>query len=215
MPAVGEVSFELERFEWAADDRLEVVGRWNGIRGRRILRPALTVDAGGGPQRLLGNPTSGEPWSASFAWSGDDIAGAELESGRTLVVELPPPRRRRRRSGVSAESDLRSQLEELRATVAELRAERALTPSPGELRAVTEDRDRLAGEVERLSSAAPDVDPEGEADRRRLAAELETARAGADRLGAVEAERDRLAAELLDVRADLERVGVLEAELAA
>ena len=24
MPPVGEVSFELERFEWTADDRLEV-----------------------------------------------------------------------------------------------------------------------------------------------------------------------------------------------
>ena len=36
MPPVEEVSFELERFEWTADDRLEVVGRWNGVRGRRI-----------------------------------------------------------------------------------------------------------------------------------------------------------------------------------
>ena len=27
MPPVGEVSFELERFEWTADDRLEVVGK--------------------------------------------------------------------------------------------------------------------------------------------------------------------------------------------
>ena len=56
MPAAGDVSFELERFEWTADDRLEVVGRWNGVRGRRLLRPALTVDAGGRRQRVTGTP---------------------------------------------------------------------------------------------------------------------------------------------------------------
>ena len=54
MAPVEEVSFELERFEWTADDRLEVVGRWNGVRGRRISRPALTVEAGGRRTRLSG-----------------------------------------------------------------------------------------------------------------------------------------------------------------
>ena len=131
MTPVGEVSFELERFEWTADDRLEVVGRWNGVRGRRISRPALTVDAGGRRQRVSGTQISNgdpdEPWRASFDWdaSRGDIAGAELEIGRSLVVELPPPRRRRRRSAVGAEGDLRAQVEELRGMVAELRAERA------------------------------------------------------------------------------------------
>ena len=47
MPAVEDVSFELERFEWTADDTLEVVGRWNGVSGRRMARPALTIEAGG------------------------------------------------------------------------------------------------------------------------------------------------------------------------
>src|ERR1700754_1924691 len=115
MPAVGEVSFELERFEWTSDNRLEVVGRWNGVRGRRISRPALTVEAGGRRQRLSGSQESDEPWTASFAWSGEDIAGAELEIGRSLVVELPPPRRRRRRSGATAEHDLRLQIDTPRA----------------------------------------------------------------------------------------------------
>jgi chromosome segregation ATPase len=188
MPAVGEVSFELERFEWTADDRLEVVGRWNGVRGRRISRPALTVDAGGRRQRLSGSQESEEPWTASFPWSGDDIAGAELEIGRTLVVELPPPRRRRRRSGASAESDLRAQLDELRATVAELRAERAAAPSAAALTAVEAERDRLAAELETRGGDAV------AAERDRLAAELEVR--GRDELEAVTAERDRLAAEL-------------------
>jgi hypothetical protein len=182
MPPVGEVSFELERFEWTADDQLEVVGRWNGVRGRRIGRPALTVDAGGRRQRVTGTQISGpdEPWRASFDWDGDrgEIAGAELEIGRSLVVELPPPRRRRRRGAASAESELRAQVDELRAMVASLQAGR---PSdPGEVEALRADADRL---------------PEVEAERDRLAAELEAA-AEPDRLAEVEAERDRLAAEL-------------------
>src|SRR4030095_10594674 len=93
-------------------------------------------------QRVSATWEPDEPWPASFPWSGDDIAGAELEIGRTLVVELPPPRRRRPRSGASAESDLRVQLDELRATVAQLRAERA------PLAAVEAERDRLAAELE-------------------------------------------------------------------
>ena len=127
MPAVEDVSFELERFEWTGDDTLEVVGRWNGVRGRRMARPALTIEAGGRRHRVTGSADAeADPWRASFDWDGSrgDIAGAELELGRSLVVELPPPRRRRRRRGATAELDLRVQLDELRATVAELTAER-------------------------------------------------------------------------------------------
>ena len=126
MPPVDEVSFELERFEWTADDRLEVVGRWIGVRGRRMTRPALTVEADGRRHRLSGTAEVDDDsqWRASFAWDGSrgDIDSAELELGRSLVVELPPPRRRRRRSAaVAAEDDLRAQVAELSATIAELR----------------------------------------------------------------------------------------------
>ena len=43
MPDAEDVSFELERFEWTTDDQLVVVGRWNGVSGRRLLRPAITA----------------------------------------------------------------------------------------------------------------------------------------------------------------------------
>src|SRR5918997_2555271 len=173
MAPVEEVSFELERFEWTADDRLEVVGRWNGVRGRRIARPALTVDAGGRRQRVSGTQLSNggpdEPWRASFDWdaSRGDVAGAELEIGRSLVVELPPPRRRRRRSAVGAEGDLRAQVEELRAMVAELRAERAAvradaTDAHEQRSSVEAERDELAREVERLSARAGGPDAQRE-----------------------------------------------------
>ena len=189
MTPVGEVSFELERFEWTADDRLEVVGRWNGVRGRRIARPALTVDTGDRRQRVSGSQISDngpdEPWRASFDWdpSRGDPTGAELEIGRSLVVELPAPRRRRRRSAVGAENDLRAQVDELRGMVAELRGERAAAHAD-------------ATDAHELRSSV-------EAERDRLAAELEAARgegADAERLAAVEAERDRLAAELEGAR---------------
>ena len=148
MAPVEEVSFELERFEWTADDRLVVVGRWNGVRGRRISRPVLTVDAGGRRRRVSGSQEAdGDAWRASFPWDGvqGDIAGAELEIGRNLVVELPPPRRRRRRAAASpSEDDLRAQVEELRSMVADLRAERVA------LRADAAEAERLTGEIEAL-----------------------------------------------------------------
>ncbi len=92
-----------------------------------------------------------------------DIAGAELEIGRSLVVELPPPRRRRRRSAVGAEGDLRAQVDELRGMVAELRAERAAAPD------ACARSSRCARTRRRRTSCVSSV----EAERDRLAAELE------------------------------------------
>src|ERR1043165_9111877 len=40
------VSFEVERFEWVDAGRLEVSGRWYGLRGHRFVRPVLVVQAG-------------------------------------------------------------------------------------------------------------------------------------------------------------------------
>ena len=100
MPPAREVAFELERFAWDGASRLEVVGRWSGLRGRRLARPVLTVQAGGRRHRLpaLPEPPAGTddadaPWRAAFAWERDpgEIAAAELEVGRSLVVDLPVP----------------------------------------------------------------------------------------------------------------------------
>ena len=41
--APEEVTFEVERFDWVDDARLEVLGRWSGVRGLRFVRPVLTV----------------------------------------------------------------------------------------------------------------------------------------------------------------------------
>ena len=221
MPPVGEVSFELERFEWTADDRLEVVGRWNGVRGRRIARPALTVDAGGRRQRLSGSQISDgdpdEPWRASFDWDGarGDIAGAELEIGRTWSSSC------RRRAGagaaapVGAESDLRAQVDELRGDGRRPRRPSA-RPRSGSAEARRGPRARAGVAARARRRATTGVAPsEAERDRSRRARALRADAAGssaerlarpprrgrvaaelADGARSAEAERDRLAAEL-------------------
>src|SRR5918999_2312548 len=93
------VSFEVERFAWA-DGRLEITGRWYGIRGRRFLRPTLDVEVDGAPRRMLAvlehkpwAADDGEEWVAAFDWTGEpvELAVAELAVAPELAVELPPP----------------------------------------------------------------------------------------------------------------------------
>ncbi len=219
MTSAHEVSFELERFEWTADDRLEVLGRWNGLRGRP-RRPALTVDSGGRRHRLPGTLVSDDPWRATFPWDGGEVMGAELEMGRTLVVELPPPRRRRRRTASGAEAELRAQVEELRAMVADLRAERAAAPSAQDTDALAAAAERhqreasgLRDEIALLRSAEAARDDAlaaaaavaGERDEARAAAEAAAAERddAESRAAAAHAERDEALAAAEAARAEL------------
>jgi|GEM_PF-3877020 len=126
MSAARDVSFDLERFGWTEEGQLEVVGRWSGLRGRRSPHAALHV-AGRriAPAAGVEPPVAGEPWRALFPWPGGAAAidGAELELGRTIVVDLPAPRRRRRRVPSTAEVHaLRNERETHEREVAELRA---------------------------------------------------------------------------------------------
>ena len=111
--ATEQTGFELERFQWSGADRLEVEGRWFGVRGRRFVRPVLTVQVRGRRRRLLAvlehkpwQAEETESWIAAFPWEGsrDDVGEAELEVG-ALTVDLPPPggSQRRRHRPASAE----------------------------------------------------------------------------------------------------------------
>ena len=104
MPAVTspapDATFQVERVEWTSHDRLEVVGRWFGVRGRRFLRPMLEVEVNGFRRRMLAllehkpwAADEGQEWIAAFAWEGRLIepAVAELAVGPNLVVPLPSP----------------------------------------------------------------------------------------------------------------------------
>ena len=90
--------FEVDRFD-LVEDRIELAGRWSGVRGLRFMRPTLTLPVAGRRTRLLAaldhkpwSPDDGE-WLASFPWDGGpvEIEGAELSVSRTLVVDLPAP----------------------------------------------------------------------------------------------------------------------------
>ena len=148
------MSFELERFEWAAGERLELSGRWFGVRGRRFLRPTLELDVAGQTQRLLATlehkpwaPEEGDEWVAAFEWTGGP---AEIESVRLVVgpdatVELSPPRgsaNGRPRSGARGDGGGRRKLAEARAEVKRVRAE-----LERERDAALAERDKLAAEL--------------------------------------------------------------------
>ena len=104
MPAAPDISFELERFGWAKPDRLEVEGTWHGLR-RRLPRATLVIEVDGQRRRLRALPETGkdspEHWLAAFPWEGEmpKLAGAELEVGRGIVVDLPRPRSYKARGG--------------------------------------------------------------------------------------------------------------------
>ncbi|MDP9294709.1 MAG: hypothetical protein M3O90_09870, partial [Actinomycetota bacterium] len=74
MPAPPDVSFELERFGWVSDDRLEIAGRWHGVR-RKLPRATLVVEVGGRSRRLRALPGTAEStpdrWQAVFPWEGE------------------------------------------------------------------------------------------------------------------------------------------------
>ena len=60
-----------------SDDRLEVTGRWFGVRGRRFMRPTLHVRVDGRRRRLIAvldhKPWAADTedtWTAAFAWRG-------------------------------------------------------------------------------------------------------------------------------------------------
>jgi hypothetical protein len=193
MPEVGEVAFELERFGWSEPGRLEVIGRWSGLEGRRLGRPVLTVEAAGQRRRLTALPggqlaATGE-WRATFACDDDPdaITAAVLEIGRRLVVDLPPPRGRRRAKADQSLERLheeRLRRQEVEATLAERDAE---------LVSLREEADAALAERETEADTL-------RADTERLTAELDEARGA---LAAAEQERERLAGELERATADL------------
>src|SRR3954466_7342458 len=106
MARSGDISFELERFEWVSADRLEVEGRWHGVR-RRLPQATLVVDVEGQRRRLRAlpdaAPASAERWVAAFPWEGEGpgLPGAAPEPGRGIVVDLPRPRRSKARGAAA------------------------------------------------------------------------------------------------------------------
>jgi hypothetical protein len=194
--APAGVSFEVDRFAWV-DGRLEVTGRWYGIRGRRFLRPTLDVEVDGAPRRMLAvlehkpwAADDGEEWVAAFEWSGEpvELAVAELAVAPELAVVLPPPTgapAKKKVRGARAAGERRAaappRAQALEAALAEAQAEVAVL------------RDRLAAEQQAWQKRVEEVEAlRDESVTARTAAEAERDEAVAARDAGV-SERERLA----------------------
>jgi len=97
---ISEIAFELERYEFKDDDRVEISGRWSGVRGRRFMRPTLTVMTGGRGSRALADlehkpwaPEEGKLWMAAFSCTVEDASAleAELNVAPDITITLPAP----------------------------------------------------------------------------------------------------------------------------
>jgi hypothetical protein len=198
----GEVVFEVDRFEWTEDDRLEVTGRWYGLRGHRFVRPVLTAEAQDGQRRMLAllehkpwAADDGEPWIAAFPWEGEpvDVASVELAVAPSLAVDLPAPRApgQRRKPNDSAPRQARrgaAAATPKRPEPAEPEAPEA--PAADEVAAL---RAQLEGEQQTVRRLAAELD----AAHARLAAAAEVS----TDVAAIQRERDAAIAERDDARA--------------
>jgi hypothetical protein len=197
------VSFEVERFAWA-DGRLEVSGRWYGIRGRRFLRPTLDVEVDGTPRRMLAvlehkpwAADDGEEWVAAFEWTGEpvEVAAAELAVAPEVAVELPPPSGapvKRTRRARAAGQRLEARPPRAQALEAELAAARAEVDDLRErLAAEQRAHERRVEQVEALREESATARSEAETERDEAITARDEAIAARD---AVLAERDELVA---------------------
>lgn len=193
----GEIAFELERFEFKGADRVEVSGRWFGVRGRRFIRPTLTMTTDGRGSRSLADlehkpwaPEDGKLWQAAFSCEldGAQALEAELNVAPDITVALPVP-------GGKAATGKRARREPSG------RAPSGREPSP---------RREL---LERQPPPRPSGRPSQESAARREIAGLKSAveEAGAEnerlrgQLQAAEAEQAKLAARVQELSTELDR----------
>ncbi len=240
MAAVDQITFRLERFSWAAADRLILSGRWSGVGPDELDEPVLVIRREDGEVRIPAPPSSTRferdgRWLAAFPWREEytNLLEAELELGHGLAVELPLPHAHQRRFGrpvLRARTTTPSAAPAPEAIEEDPAAHERSIPviddqSPLALHAALiqaqDERDEARAEAEhaREETEIARRDAERERERRRTEVErmrgaLTTARALAEEELAAEraASEERLAAE----RATLdERLGVDHARLTA
>jgi len=205
-PGSPKVAFEVDRFEWTAGDRLELAGRWYGVRGRRFIRPTLDVELGDGRRRLLAllehkpwTAVDGEPWVAAFYWEGDPVElTAELAVGPDLAVELPAPvvagAKGRPATAPAGRKPAEPPVDRREARRPRAEAmERELGAARVQAQRVGEELDRVRGALEGRTDRLRGELELAEKTRQRLENELQEAR---DRVAAAEALGDRQREEL-------------------
>jgi hypothetical protein len=93
----ARMTFELERFDWASPDRIEISGRWRGLDPHLLGVPELVARHGSRTRRLKAVEAAEQPsgdegsWSAVFEWEAGPAAldAAHLEFPDGKVLELP------------------------------------------------------------------------------------------------------------------------------
>jgi hypothetical protein len=232
------VAFEVDQLEFRDGGRCEIRGRWSGVRGRRFMRPALTVLADGRRVRLLADlehkpwaAEDGEPWLAEFPCEFDRSAvqEAELTVAPDITVALPitgatrSAGKRGRSKPAVAEAPARAPVTVAPAARPTERPSDASGSGQDMRRRLTEvqqERRRLADEVERLGTERTAA----EGRSAELSARLDQLISERDELRSTRAEesarsrdarsaQDRMAAELETVRR--ERAAALESAEAA
>jgi hypothetical protein len=214
---VDAAVLEIERFEWVTPERIEIVGYWSGLRGRRFMRPTLVLKGESEPKRLLAtlehkpwSADEGEEWIAAFTWQGDVVRfdSAEMNVGSGIDLELPPPRMRpgkprRFRQRVVARDASR---DAARAQDAPKRPSGIVSDAPEVVEEEAEPTQALTGQPEPTQALTAEPAPEPEEDRQ--SDEAVAARAEADRLRKQRDElrrgRDEALEKLRTIRGELE-----------
>jgi hypothetical protein len=200
-PAVRteEIVFELDRFE-RSDGQLTLAGRWFGVRGRRFVRPTLTLALDGERVRALADlgdkpwpAEDGEPWKASFPWGKTGrVEEPELSVAPDITIQLPSPNSRRGRPQRLA-AQPRHEV---------MNASYGLFAAPTETPALDRELEGPEPGIATPESALPEPDPAA------LLAELDRLRTqlaeGENAAAASGAERESLRAEIASLRDEIE-----------
>ncbi len=199
--AAQGVAFQVERLEFVPGEHCELRGTWSGVRGRRFMRPALTVIVDGRPVRLLADlahkpwaAEEGQPWVAAFPCEldGAEIGEAELTVAPDITIPLALP-------GSRPASGRRGRAGSVVATAAGARRPAAkLQPAPGrrdDQRTPASGRARTAAQS-RSGGPVPETRASKTASERRQLADKQIAD--------LQAERGRLRDELDGVRKEFD-----------
>jgi hypothetical protein len=214
---LASVGFELDRFEVGQGERCRVRGRWFGVRGRRFMRPTLTLIVDGHRTRLLADladkpwgAEEGELWEAVFDGeiADPELTEAELTVAPDITIALPPLRAGRDKAKKQTASRPREDLPEARtrqltAAETELRRLRRRLEAADADKARSEARvDALAAELEQMVQARDQAQRERDEaalERDQVAAERDEFATERDEFAfksdQVAAERDEAAAE--------------------
>jgi hypothetical protein len=86
------ISFAVDGLTQGGDGRVEVTGRWFGVRGRRFVRPTLTAAMKSGNERRALADLDHKPWAAEDGerWLAAFSLDVELENADELELNVAP-----------------------------------------------------------------------------------------------------------------------------